>query len=201
MTLLIKNPELRRLFCKLVRDCYLTIIFIYRASFNLEAVKSGVFISTKATTGDAHNSLKTGNVEGTKALCHRDATSHRTSPRRQAQLRAASAFIAKSHAIDHYIADTDVRFIAISVGRFGLYVTVHPQLLILSALFPFGEEFVTVNRETGQIVDEGFHLSLDILGRVEPSLQRRFWTNGFRTYLALCGPDYASEIPTESRDQ
>lgn len=179
---------------------------IFATMYALPIVCIGVFISTKATTGGAHNSLKAGNVEDTKALCHRDATSHRTSPRRQAQLRATSAFLSKSHAIDHYIAegiiaDTDVRIIAISAGRFGLYVTEHPQPLILSALFPFGEEFVTVNRETGQIVDEGFHLSLEIHGRVELSLERRFWTNDFRTYLVLCGPDYASEIPTESRDQ
>mmetsp|Transcript_22973 Transcript_22973/g.38694 ORF Transcript_22973/g.38694 Transcript_22973/m.38694 type:complete len:301 (-) Transcript_22973:5941-6843(-) len=89
------------------------------------------------------------------------------SPRRQAQLRATSAFLTKSRAIERYIAegliaDADVRIIAISASRFGLYVTEHPQPLILSALFPFGEEFVTVNRDTGQIVGEGFHLSLEI---------------------------------------
>lgn len=101
----------------------------------------------------------------------------------------------------HYIADTDVRIIAISAGHIGLYVTEYPQPFILSALFPFGEEFVTVNRESGQIVDEGFHLSLEIHGSAEQSLERRFWTNGFRTYLVPRVPDYASEIPIESRDQ
>ena len=88
-------------------------------------------------------------------------------PRRQAQLRTTSALWTKKQAIDRYlregaIGQNDVRLIAISAGRFGLYVSEYPLPLIMSAVFPIGDEFVSIDRETGNVIGQGFHTSLEI---------------------------------------
>jgi len=82
-------------------------------------------------------------------------------PVRQAQLRTTSAFWTKSRAIARYldegvIAADDVRIIAISASRFGPYVGEDPPLII-SSLYPIGDAYVAIDRETGEIVDQGFH--------------------------------------------
>lgn len=82
-------------------------------------------------------------------------------PVRQAQLRTTGAFWTKSRRIAHYLSEgvigaDDVRIIAISASRFGPYVGEDPPLII-SSLFPIGDAYVTVDRETGEIVDQGFH--------------------------------------------
>lgn len=84
-------------------------------------------------------------------------------PTRQAHLRMTSALVDKSQVIENYMAkgamkDDDVRLIAIGVGRFGQYVSENPPS-ILSALFPIGDEYVTVNKATGEIVELGYHHS------------------------------------------
>ncbi|MCR4268425.1 hypothetical protein [Nitratireductor sp. ZSWI3] len=82
-------------------------------------------------------------------------------PVRQAQLRTTGAFWTKSRRIAHYLSEgvigaDDVRIIAISASRFGPYVGEDPPLII-SSLFPIGDAYITVDRETGEIVDQGFH--------------------------------------------
>lgn len=87
-------------------------------------------------------------------------------PTRQAQLRMTSAFWTKVRVIRRYveqgvIGEQDTRIIAISASRFGAYVSDDPPL-ILSSLFPLGEHYVTVDRNTGEIVEEGFHRADEI---------------------------------------
>jgi hypothetical protein len=81
-------------------------------------------------------------------------------PERQAQLRTTSAFWTKSKKIAGYlnegvIGPDDVRIIAISASRFGNLVSDDPPL-IMKSLFPIGNEYVTVNYESGEIVETGF---------------------------------------------
>ena len=88
-------------------------------------------------------------------------------PVRQAQLRMTSALLTKSEAFSRYldgdvVGPEDIRLVAISAGRFGAYVSEHPMPLILSSVFPFGDEFVTVDRETGNPVAQGYEPSLAI---------------------------------------
>ncbi|KWV49233.1 hypothetical protein [Stenotrophomonas maltophilia] len=83
-------------------------------------------------------------------------------PIRQAQLRTSGAFWTKARKISRYIeqgviAPEDVRIIAISASRFGLYVPERPLPLIMTTLFPIGDAFLTINRDTGDVIEEGFH--------------------------------------------
>lgn len=83
-------------------------------------------------------------------------------PIRQAQLRTSSAFWTKAQKIGCYIeqgviAPDDTRIIAISASRFGVYVSEHPLPLIMTTLFPIGDAYVTINRDTGDVLEEGFH--------------------------------------------
>lgn len=89
------------------------------------------------------------------------------SPRRQAQLRVTSALWTKLQAINRYqaegiIAQDDVSLIAINAGRFGVYIGGGNLPLILSAVFPIGDEYVVFDRETFELVDRGFHSSFHI---------------------------------------
>ena len=88
-------------------------------------------------------------------------------PVRQAHLRMSGAFWTKAQKIDKYIeqdviAPEDARIIAISASRFGAYVTEQPLPLILSTLFPIGEAYVTIDRQTGNVVEEGFNAAPEI---------------------------------------
>ena len=83
-------------------------------------------------------------------------------PIRQAQLRTSSAFWTKAQSIARYvkkgvIGPEDTRIIAISASRFGVYVAEHPLPLIMTTLFPIGDAYVTIDPETGHVLDEGFH--------------------------------------------
>jgi hypothetical protein len=85
-------------------------------------------------------------------------------PTRQAQLRTTSAFWTKAQKIESYmkqgvITPEDTRIIAISASRFGAYVTEQPFPMVMSALFPIGDIYITIDRETGVVVEEG--LSFD----------------------------------------
>ena len=82
-------------------------------------------------------------------------------PTRQAQLRTSHAFWTKAQKIECYIdqgviAPQDIRIIAISASRFGAYVSEHPLPLIMTTLFPIGDAYVTIDRETGDVLAEGF---------------------------------------------
>jgi hypothetical protein len=85
-------------------------------------------------------------------------------PIRQAQLRTSSAFWTKAQKIGRYIeqgviAPEDTRIVAISASRFGAYVTEQPLPLIMTTLFPIGDAYITINRETGNVVEEGFRVA------------------------------------------
>ncbi|MFZ1991964.1 MAG: hypothetical protein WAW96_19590 [Alphaproteobacteria bacterium] len=91
-------------------------------------------------------------------------------PVRQAQLRTTGALRKKEQKLTDYIdqgviARDDIRLVAIGAGRFGVSVPEEPQPLILSAVFPIGDEYVTINSETGDVTDHGFVFS--------PEIQRR----------------------------
>ncbi|EJN03518.1 hypothetical protein [Phyllobacterium sp. YR531] len=87
-------------------------------------------------------------------------------PIRQAQLRTTSAFWTKFQRVQDYlregvIGENDVRIIAISASRFGVYVSERPPL-IMSSLFPIGGAYITIDRETDEVVDQGFHAAPEI---------------------------------------
>jgi len=101
-------------------------------------------------------------------------------PVRQAQLRTTSAFWTKFKIIQKYlkqgvIGADEVRLIAISASRFGVYVPEQPPL-IMSSLFPIGDAYVTVDRAIGEVVDEGYHASPKI-ARQGPSVERSAFLN------------------------
>ena len=83
-------------------------------------------------------------------------------PIRQAQLRTSHAFWTKAQRIGYYmeqgvIAPEDIRIIAISASRFGVYISEQPLPLIMTTLFPIGDAYITIDRETGGVLAEGFH--------------------------------------------
>ena len=83
-------------------------------------------------------------------------------PIRQAQLRTSGAFWTKAQKIGRYleqgvIAPEDTRIIAISASRFGVYVAEQPLPLIMTTLFPIGDAYITIDRGTGNVLEEGFH--------------------------------------------
>ena len=97
-------------------------------------------------------------------------------PVREAQLRTTSALWTKAQKIEEYlqkgvIAANEPRIIAISASRFGVYVPEMPLPLILSAVFPIGDAFVTINRESGAVMGEGFHPSM-VIERQKGVIQR-----------------------------
>ncbi len=82
-------------------------------------------------------------------------------PIRQAQLRTSGAFWTKAQKIARYIeqgviAAEDHRIIAISASRFGIYLLEQPLPLIMTTLFPIGDEYVAIDRETFDVVETGF---------------------------------------------
>ena len=96
-------------------------------------------------------------------------------PVRQAQLRASSALWTKSEVMKKYLAQEtigpdDIRLIAIGAGRFGSLVPDDPPLA-MSVVFPLGAQYMTFDRESGALVDEGFHFSPEI-ARAGPAIPR-----------------------------
>lgn len=105
-------------------------------------------------------------------------------PIRQAQLRTSGVFWTKSRKIRRYIKEgvispEDVRIIAISASRFGIYVSEHPLPLIMTTLFPIGDAFLSINRDTGDVIEEGFHAAPFILREVEPIPRTAFLDERF----------------------
>jgi hypothetical protein len=84
------------------------------------------------------------------------------------------------------IGPDDVRIIATSASRFGNLVSDHPPL-IMKSLFPIGDEYVTLNYETGEIIDTGSnpHSSLSAQAGRYPA--PRFETRASATSRACCG--------------
>lgn len=83
-------------------------------------------------------------------------------PTREAQLRTSGAFWTKARRIARYIEEgvialEDIRIIAISASRFAPYIAEEPLPLIMTTLFPIGDAFITVNRHTGEVIEQGFH--------------------------------------------
>lgn len=88
-------------------------------------------------------------------------------PTRQAQLRTTGALLKKTKVFERYllqrvVAPEDVRIIAIGAGSFGLYATEHPLPLIVSSVFPIGDAYVTLDRDTGEVVGGGYEPSYKI---------------------------------------
>ena len=103
-------------------------------------------------------------------------------PVREAQLRVTSALWTKGKKIRSYIEEgiiepDDIRLIAIGGGRFGLYVSDDPFPLPLSAVFPIGQEYVTIDRATGTVVDFGYEPSFSISRQGDP-IPRTAFKNG-----------------------
>ena len=88
-------------------------------------------------------------------------------PVRQVQLRASSALLTKTRAIERYLSQgtigpEDVRLIAVGVGRFGSLVLDEPLPLAMSVVFPLGGQYMTIDRESGALIEEGIHFSPEI---------------------------------------
>ncbi len=82
-------------------------------------------------------------------------------PLRETQLRTTSAFWTKSQKLQGYldegvVAPSDRRIIAISASRFAEVASEDPPL-VMSCLFPIGAAYVRVNRNSGEVVEEGFN--------------------------------------------
>jgi len=104
-------------------------------------------------------------------------------PLRQAQLRTTSAFWTKFRKVQQYlrqgvIGENDVRIIAISASRFGVYVPEHPPL-IMTSLFPIGDAYITIDRETDEVVDQGFHAAPEIARQRTPIPRTAFLDPAF----------------------
>lgn len=105
-------------------------------------------------------------------------------PIRQAQLRTTSALHTKSGVIQRYVTEgtigpDDVRLIAIGAGRFGLMVPEDPLPLAMSAVFPLGPQYLRIDRDTGAVVDEGFHFSAEIARAGDPIPRTAFLDEQF----------------------
>jgi hypothetical protein len=88
-------------------------------------------------------------------------------PTRQVQLRTTSALLTKSKIVNRYLSEgvigpDDMRLIAIGAGRFGTYARQRPLPLIMSAVFPIGDEYVSMSKRTGAVVGQGFQPSFEI---------------------------------------
>jgi hypothetical protein len=87
-------------------------------------------------------------------------------PVRQAQLRTSAALWNKTQQFERYVAQgvvaaEEIKAVAINIGRFGIYVFDDPPLIVRT-VFPIGDQFVTFNTHTGDIVDQGYEIAPDI---------------------------------------
>jgi hypothetical protein len=109
-------------------------------------------------------------------------------PVRQAQLRTTSALWTKSQILARYLNEgvikkDDVRLVAVGGGRFGRHIPENGLPLILSAVFPIGQEFVSIDKATGDVVDRGFEASLTI-AREGGSIPRTAFLEGPFTHVS-----------------
>ncbi len=89
------------------------------------------------------------------------------SPRRQVELRITGALIDKRDAFERYrrqgiIAENDICVVAVSGANFFAQSATAGLPLAVTAVYPFGDEYVTINRETLDVVDSGYHYSENI---------------------------------------
>lgn len=111
-------------------------------------------------------------------------------PIRQAQLRTSGAFWTKAQKIGRYIeqgviAPEDPRIIAISASRFGVFVAEQPLPLVMTTLFPIGDAYVTINRMTGDVLEEGFHAAPFIQRERNPIPRTAFLDERFADILGV----------------
>ena len=88
-------------------------------------------------------------------------------PTRQVQLRVTSSLRTKSDRIDRYREDgivrpDDIAIVAVGAARFGIHAGGPGFPLALSSVFPIGDAFVNLNRETLEVVETGFRTSFEI---------------------------------------
>lgn len=110
-------------------------------------------------------------------------------PIRQAQLRTSCAFWTKAQRIARYleqgvIAPEDPRIIAISASRFGVYVAEQPLPLIMTTLFPIGDAYITIDRDTGGALKKAFMPRHSSSASAIRSRARHFSTSALHTYRA-----------------
>lgn len=91
----------------------------------------------------------------------------RNQPKRQIRLRITSALWSKFKVVKRYlaqgtIAGDDVVIVAIGAARFGLEAAGSGTPLALSSVFPIGNEFVQVRRDTLEVVGQGHEPSFKI---------------------------------------
>jgi hypothetical protein len=77
------------------------------------------------------------------------------------------------------IAPEDIRIIAIGASRFGVYVAEQPLPLIMTTLFPIGDACVTINRDTGEVLEGGFHAAPFIQRECNPIPRTAFLDERF----------------------
>jgi len=108
-------------------------------------------------------------------------------PERQVQLRVTSALYTKSAAFARYvergtITPEDVKLIAIGAARFGAYASDDPPSA-LKAVFPISNQFVRINRETGEVVEEGF-LESRTIERENGAIDRTAFLTGEYSHIS-----------------
>jgi hypothetical protein len=90
---------------------------------------------------------------------------HGWQPLRQVHLRITSALREKARKLqEQYVAngvigEQDIYLVAINGGRFALQAGGWDFPTALSAVYPIGDEFVSINRDTHRIVGHGHHRS------------------------------------------
>ena len=101
----------------------------------------------------------------------------RPHPTRQVQLRVTSSLRTKSDRIDRYREDgivgpDDIAVVAVGAARFGVYAGGSGFPLALSSVFPIGDAFVNLNKETLEVVETGFATSFEIPRQEGVDIQR-----------------------------
>ena len=105
-------------------------------------------------------------------------------PERQVQLRVTSALYTKSQAFARYtergvVGADDVRIVAIGAGRFGSYASDAPLPSALRSVFPIGQEFVRVNIENMEVIEQGREVSWEIQRDNGPIARTAFLTDEY----------------------
>lgn len=101
----------------------------------------------------------------------REGRMAQASPRRQVELRISSALLEKRQAFERYrqqglVANNDLCVVAVSGARFHAQSGTVGLPPAVTAVYPLGNEYVTISRETLDVVASGYHHSAEI-GRSE----------------------------------
>lgn len=97
----------------------------------------------------------------------RDGAGAFFAPKRQIHLRITSALWTKKKKIDEYIQkgvvdEGDIFIVAIGAAKFGIYAGSFGYPLAISAVYPVGNEYLRLNSETLEVVEQGFEYSAKI---------------------------------------